>query len=53
MAEVDEAVIEQSLIRAIAVRYDKTPAQVVLRWGVQRGTAVIPKTTRIERLREA
>ena len=25
---------------------------VVLRWGIQRGTAVIPKTSRVERLRE-
>ena len=29
-----------------------TPAQVVLRWGIQRGTAVVPKTTRPERLAE-
>jgi D-xylose reductase len=30
----------------------RTPAQVVLRWAVQRGTGVIPKTSRPERLRE-
>ena len=29
-----------------------TAAQVLLRWGVQRGTAVIPKTSRVERLTE-
>ena len=29
-----------------------TAPQVVLRWGVQRGTAVIPKTVRRERLLE-
>ena len=39
-------------MRKAASRHGKTPAQVVLRWGVQRGTAVIPKTTRPERLRE-
>ena len=30
----------------------RTPAQVLLRWGVQRGTSVIPKTARPDRLRE-
>jgi len=30
----------------------RTPAQVVLRWGVQRGTAIIPKTTKPERMLE-
>jgi len=29
-----------------------TPAQVLLRWGVQRATTVIPKTSRPERLAE-
>jgi D-xylose reductase len=36
----------------IAAATGRTPAQVVLRWGVQRGTSVIPKTSRIERLAE-
>ena len=30
----------------------RTPAQVLLRWGVQRGTAIIPKTSNVERLAE-
>lgn len=52
MAEKGEAVLEQPVVRDIASRHGKTPAQVVLRWGLQRGTAVIPKTMRPERLRE-
>ena len=36
----------------IALRHHRTPAQIVLRWGVQRGTAVVPKTTRLDRLEE-
>ncbi len=52
MAEQSEAVMEQSAIKEIAVSHDRTPAQVLLRWGVQRGTAVVPKTTSAERLRE-
>ena len=38
--------------RAALEAAGRTPAQVVLRWGIQRGTAVIPKTSRIERLAE-
>ena len=52
MATADQSVLGEYRIDAIARRHGKTPAQVVLRWGVQRGTAVIPKTSRPERLRE-
>jgi D-xylose reductase len=52
MAKEDESVLEQPIVREVALRHAKTPAQVVLRWGVQRGTAVVPKTSRPERLRE-
>ncbi len=52
IADAGESVLEQSAVRNAARRLDRTPAQVALRWGVQRGTAVVPKTTRPERLRE-
>lgn len=52
MAEREEAVIEQPVVREIAERLGRTPAQVVLRWGVQRGTSIVPKTTKPERLVE-
>ena len=35
-----------------AKKYGKTPGQVALRWAIQRGTIVMPKTERVERLRE-
>ena len=35
-------------IRAAAVRTGKTPAQVILRWHVQLGLSVIPRSTRAE-----
>jgi diketogulonate reductase-like aldo/keto reductase len=37
-------------ISQIASRLDRTPAQVVLRWAIQRGIPVIPKSVRRERI---
>lgn len=52
MAGASESVLEQAVVKQAAERLGKTPAQVVLRWGVQRGNAIIPKTSRPERLQE-
>lgn len=42
----DETIVE------IAAAHGKTPAQVMLRWNLQRGVVVIPKSTHIERMEE-
>jgi len=52
MAGEGESALEQPAVRESALQHGKSPAQIVVRWGVQRGTAVIPKTTRRDRLRE-
>lgn len=52
MASTGEAAIDQIVVKEIATRVGRTPAQVVLRWGIQRGTSIIPKTSRPERLLE-
>jgi D-xylose reductase len=52
MADSTDSLIEHEQITEIAAQHTKTPAQVLLRWGVQRGTAVIPKTSKRERLAE-
>ncbi len=52
MAKSGEAVIEQAKIKEIASNHHRTPAQVVMRWGIQRGTAIVPKTSKTERLKE-
>ena len=52
MATADDSVLTESVVITAAKRAAVTPAQVVLRWGVQRGTAVIPKTSKLERLVE-
>lgn len=40
------------MFQGLAEKYGKTVAQVVLRWGIQRNTIVIPKTSKLERLKE-
>lgn len=52
MADQSDSVLDERIVQQVAQQHGKTPAQVALRWGVQRGTAVIPKTSRTERLRE-
>lgn len=39
-------------LKAIGDKYGKTVAQVILRWHLQRGIVVIPKSTHIERMEE-
>jgi 2,5-diketo-D-gluconate reductase A len=36
----------------IAAKHRKTPAQVVIRWHLDSGLIAIPKTVRLERLKE-
>ncbi|PLO78462.1 aldo/keto reductase, partial [Klebsiella quasipneumoniae] len=43
---------EEAMLQEIADAHQKTVAQVVLRWNVQRGVTVIPKSTRQERIEE-
>jgi D-xylose reductase len=52
MAGEHESVLTEGVVGEAARRHGKTPAQIALRWGVQRGTAVIPKTSQPARLAE-
>jgi 2,5-diketo-D-gluconate reductase A len=45
-------VLGDETVAEIARRLDRTPAQVVLRWHIQRGSIVFPKSTTPERIRE-
>ena len=44
--------LDHPVVVAIAEKYDKTPAQVVLRWHVELGVSPIPKSVRPARLAE-
>jgi 2,5-diketo-D-gluconate reductase A len=44
--------LDDRLIAEIAEGHDRTPAQVVLRWHIQRGSIVFPKSATPERIRE-
>jgi 2,5-diketo-D-gluconate reductase A len=46
------AVLDDPAIGEIAARLDRTPAQVVLRWHLQRGSIVFPKSTTPSRIEE-
>src|SRR3989442_427476 len=44
--------LKHSRIIFLAKKYSKTPAQLMIRWGIQHGDVVIPKSTREDRIRE-
>lgn len=42
----------EPVVRALAEKYGKTPAQIMLRFLIQKGIAVIPRSARVEHIRE-
>jgi 2,5-diketo-D-gluconate reductase A len=44
--------LEDGTIETIAAHHDRTPAQTILRWHIQIGNVVIPKSATPERIRE-
>jgi diketogulonate reductase-like aldo/keto reductase len=50
---MEPSVLKDPVIIAIAARVQKTPAQVLLAWAVQRGTAFLTTSTKPQRIRES
>jgi 2,5-diketo-D-gluconate reductase A len=51
-AEGKNNIFQNDLLRSIAGKYNKSVAQVILRWLTQRGVVVIPKSVRKQRMEE-
>ncbi len=48
----EESITKNPVVLEIAEKHNSTPAQVILAWGMQRGTIVIPKSVNNERIKE-
>jgi diketogulonate reductase-like aldo/keto reductase len=45
-------VLDETIITKLAKKYEKTPAQIVLRWHLEQGVIIIPKSVHKERILE-
>ncbi|MFI8417164.1 2,5-didehydrogluconate reductase DkgA [Serratia sp. NPDC078593] len=52
LAQGGNGVFEQPVIKKLAEKYEKTPAQIVIRWHLDCGLIVIPKSVTPARIRE-
>lgn len=52
LAEGKHGIFTHPVLTGIGAKYGKTAAQVALRWNVQRGVVIIPKSTHAERMAE-
>ena len=52
LAEGKHGIFTHPLLTEIGAKYGKSAAQVALRWNVQRGVVIIPKSTHVERMRQ-
>ena len=52
LSEGQRNIFRHRLLSKIAARYGKSTAQIILRWNIQRGVVVIPKSARKERMEE-
>ena len=52
LAEGKHGIFTDPELTAIGEKYGKTAAQVALRWNVQRGVSIIPKSVHVERMEQ-
>lgn len=52
LSEGQRNIFRHRLLSKIATRYQKSTAQIILRWNIQRGVVVIPKSVRKDRMEE-
>lgn len=51
-AEGMNEIFNNEVLTSIAKKYNKTVAQVILRWNIERDVVVIPKSVKVERMKE-
>jgi 2,5-diketo-D-gluconate reductase A len=52
LARAGEGIFEQKIIRHLADKYGKSPAQIIIRWHLDNGLVVIPKSVTPSRIAE-
>ena len=52
VSKKEEIILERDDLKKIAEKHGKSTAQIILRWGVQRGTSLVVKSSKKERLKE-
>lgn len=52
LARTQGGILEEEILNKLADKYNKTPAQIALRWHIDKGTMIIPKSVHKERLKE-
>ncbi|WP_195282388.1 aldo/keto reductase [Harryflintia acetispora] len=52
LSEGQKDIFHNRLLSKIAVKHEKSVAQVILRWHIQRGVVIIPKTVHRDRMEE-
>ncbi len=52
LAECRNGLLENEMLAEIAKKHEKTVAQIILRWELQRGIVIIPKSVHKERMEE-
>lgn len=51
LANKEELIIETDVIKNLSKKYSRTCPQVIFKWAIQQGLAIIPKTSKTERLK--
>lgn len=52
LAEGKHGIFTDPQLTAIGEKYKKSAAQIALRWNIQRGVSILPKSTHVERMEE-
>ncbi len=52
LAEAKHGILDDEMLNEIAAKHNKTVAQIILRWHLEQGIIIIPKSVRKERMEE-